>query len=185
MSRQNGCTGCLGCLTILVVAPWLIFASIYLFCSKSAEEAVQDVSIQDVLCTAGLVFDDEEENERKQAYVKALVAETRRETGIDLAMPIFAVLAKNDKVKNLVVKCECERDGNGVYSICYDMDGKSWTMVFGATSASLFRKELGHATYIGDRADLMDQVGPLYKMPKECVEILKNFIRRQESLPNN
>jgi len=170
---------------VLAVVPWLVLWAVYLSCSKSAEEAVQDVSIQDVLCTSGLVFNDEEGTARKQAQVKALVVETKRVVGIDMSVPIYELLAQNAHVKNLVVKCEYEHNGEGVYSICYDMDGKSQTMMFGATSASLFRKELGHAIYIGNRADLMDKVGPLYKMPKECVEILKEFIRRQESLPNN
>ena len=181
---KKGCAGCLGCLTILVVIPWLIFGPYYLLTSKTAEEAVKDVSMQDILYTGWLVRDDTATKEKKN-FVEKMCSTIKKETGLDLSVPVWEVLVRNKNVSNLSLRCEFEHDGNGEYAMCYEIDGKPRRLKFVGIGASIMELEFGRALYDGDRRTLIDEIGTLYGMPKEGRKVLKEFIGMQEGLPNN
>ena len=181
---KKGCAGCLGCLIVFVIIPWLIFGSYYLLTSKTAEEAVKDMSMQDVLYTGWLVRDDTATKEKKN-FVEKMCSAVKKETGLDMSVPIWEVLARNKKVKNLSLKCSSEYGGNGEYSMCYEIDGKQHILEFAGIGSSIMQLEFGHALYIGSRSELVDEVGPLYGMPEEGRKALKEFIGMQEGISNN
>lgn len=96
----------------------------------------------------------------KKSYIKHLASEIEKNTGIDISIPIYEVLQKNEKVRELSVKCLQKSDGEGLYAICYEVDGRGFQLQFAARDASLFRKELGSAEYVGGYADdLVRSVG--------------------------
>ena len=181
---KKGCAGCLGCLTVFVIIPWLIFGPFYLMKSKTAEEAVKDMSVQDVLYTGWLVRDDTATKEKKK-FVEKMCSTIKKETGLDMSVPIWEILARNKKVEKLFLKCEFEHDGKGEYSMCYEIEGRQRRLKFIGIGASLFECEFGHAVYEGSCSTLIDEVGPLYGMPEEGRKVLKEFINMQEGLPNN
>lgn len=183
-AAKKGCAGCLGCLTIFVVIPWLIFGPFYLLTSKTAEEAVKDMSIQDVLYTGWLVRDDTATKEKKN-FVEKMCSTIKKETGLDMSVPIWEVLARNQKVERLFLKCEFEHDGKGEYSMCYEIDGKQHRLKFVGIGASIIEREFGHAFYNGNRSALIDEIGSLYGMPEEGRKVIKEFINMQEGLPSN
>ena len=183
-SAKKGCAGCLGCLAVFIIIPWLIFGPYYLLTSKTAEEAVKGMSVQDVLYTGWLVRDDTATKEKKE-FVEKMCSTIKKETGLDLSMPIWEVLARNKKVEKLSLMCEFEHDGKGEYSMCYEIDGKQHRLKFIGVGASIVELEFGHALYTGNRSTLIDEIGVLYGMPKEGQQVLKEFINMQEGLPNN
>lgn len=186
-AAKKGCAGCLGCLTIVIGIPWLILLIVYFSFSKTAEEAVRKVSMQDGLYSAWLTRDDmvdRDSRKAKEAYIDRLSSTLKREVGIDMSVPIYQVLERSEKVKNLTLKCKEKIDGEGLYLICYEVDGKSYQLDFMARDASLLNKELGGADYAGDREYLLRATGTFYKMPPEGIRELINMVRSQE-LPNN
>ena len=185
-AAKKGCTGCLGCLGMIVVVPWLIFGPIYYFFAKNAEEAVRDVSIQDVLYTGWLVEGDSSAKQKK-AIIENLVAEFRRVSGVDLSIPVYDVLKKSDNVQGLTLKRIFEYQGTGEYHICYETAGKRHELKFIAKGASIFNPEngFGMAFYGGNRAELILLVGKFYGMSEKDIRDLADFINKQEAFPDN
>ena len=185
-AAKKGCTGCLGCLGMIVVVPWLIFGPIYYFFAKNAEEAVRDVSIQDVLYT-GWLLEGDSSAKQKKAIVENLVSEIKRESGVDLSMPVYDALKRSGKVEGLTLKRIFEYDGDGEYHICYEVAGKRYELKFVAKGASIFKPENGFGTafYGGDRAALISEVGEYYGMTEKEIRALVQFVNSQEAFPNN
>lgn len=185
MNNSNGDEvkkGCMGCLTIILGIPLIIY-----FCfSKTAEEAVRRVSLQDGIYTASLTIEDSDSDARKakKARVEQLASLIEKNTGIDISVPIYKVLEKHEKVKDLSVKCLKQQGGEGLYVISYVVNGEKHQLEFIARDASLLKKELGGAEYIGDYADgLIRQIGPFYGIPPEGIRALGNLVAPR--LPNN
>lgn len=185
-AAKKGCAGCLGCLTVVIGIPWLILLIVYFCFSKTAEEAVRGVSLQDGIYTASLTIDDADSEARKakKTYIKHLASEIERNTGIDISVPIYRVLGKSKNVTGLSVRCLNKLDGEGLYAICYEVDGRKCQLQFAARDASLMGKELGSAEYVGGYADeLVRAVGAFYNIPPEGVLALENIVRPR--VPNN
>ena len=185
-ATKKGCAGCMGCLTVVIGIPWLIMLIVYFCFSKTAEDAVRDVSLQDGLYTTSLTIDDVDSDSRKtkKSYIKHLASEIEKNTGIDISIPIYEVLQKNEKVRELSVKCLQKSDGEGLYAICYEVDGRGFQLQFAARDASLFRKELGSAEYVGGYADdLVRSVGAFYNIPPKGIRALEDLVRPR--VPNN
>ena len=123
--------------------------------------------------------------EEKKNFVEKMCSTIKKETGLDMSVPIWEVLARNQKVERLFLKCEFERDGKGEYSMCYEIDGKQHRLKFVGIGASIIEREFGHAFYNGNRSALIDEIGSLYGMPEEGRKVIKEFINMQEGLPSN
>jgi len=184
---KKGCSSCLGCLTVVFGIPWLILLVVYFSFSKTAEEAIRDVSMQDGLYSAWLTRDDMADGnarKAKEAYIDRLASVLKRESGIDISAPIYHTLEKSGNVDDLTLTCKEKVGGDGIYLISYKLNGKSYHLEFLAHDASLLGKELGSAEYAGSREYLIRSLGEAYKMPSNGIQALINLVRSQE-LPNN
>lgn len=184
---KKGCAGCLGCLTVVIVIPWIILLIVYFCFSKTAENAVCGVSLQDGIYSALLTIndrDDADARKRKKAYVKHLASRVEGDTGVDISEPIYQVLRKSEQIADLSVRCLNKCDGEGLYAISYKIGEKKYQLQFVARDASLLNKEFGSAEYVGGHADdLVRRVGAFYNIPPEEVRTLEALVRPR--VPNN
>ena len=189
---KKGCSGCLGCFTIVVVIPWIIFLAYYFTCSKSPEQAVKSVSLQDALYDVWIHrFDDEDSLERKTKFLKAVTKEMKKRYNVDMSKSIYKTLSQSKDISNLVLRTAAKINGERVCIIEYTENGKPRHVQFVAMEPALFKEEMGdfkteigHATCVEEREELLKAVGPSYGIPENEIRDMLQFFRGTD-LPSN
>ena len=184
---KTGCAGCLGCFTVLWGIPLLITLILY-FIVPSAEDLIKGFSVRDGIYTTWLTV-DENQNKAKEVFVDRMSSFLKREVGIDLSEPIYGVLEKSSKVKNLriVYKGEFRSFAEGeksAYVMAFELDGHKCELPFSGRVFSLFGKDIClKLSYDGDRFFLIQNLGPLYKIPPKGILQMVDWFRTQ-TLPD-
>lgn len=189
---NKGCSGCLGCFTIVVVIPWMIFLAYYFTCSKSPEQAVKSISLQDALYDGWIHgFDDEDSLKRKAKFMQAATKEMKKRHNVDMSKSIYKTLSQSKDISNLCLRTTAKVDGECACLIEYTENGKLRRIQFVAVEPALLKKEMGdfkteigHATCVEDRADLLKAVGPSYGIPENEIRDMLQFFRGTD-LPSN
>ena len=184
---KTGCAGCLGCFTVLWGIPLLIMLILY-FIVPTAEDLIKGFSVKDGIYTTWLTV-DENQNKAKEVFIDRMSSILKREVGIDLSEPIYGVLEKSSKVKNLriVYKGEFRSFAEGeksAYAMSFELDGHKCELPFSGRVFSLFGKDIClKLSYDGDRLFLIQNLGPLYKIPPKGILQMVDWFRTQ-TLPD-
>lgn len=155
-----------GCLIAICIVYFLFF--------NSGEDAVKKVSFRDIIFINMLTrMDSKDLIQRKTDIVEKLVSGYKKETGIDLSMPIYKVLKGFEGVKNVEVINRLSSEGN--YNISYTYQGKSFKIPFLVKESEFKSFTLAKAICLYNLDDALEKLSKFYKIPEVDIRQLKRL----------